>query len=128
MKIDTVFPSNYLKASDLNGQSVQVVIASVVMEQLDDNRRLVIYFQNKKKGLLVNKTNANNIAMVLGDDTDDWLGHPVTIYPTMVDFKGKSVEALRVNAKPQPRTSKAPPPPLAILEPAHAALDDEIPF
>src|SRR5215207_4540691 len=126
MKISDAFPSNYLKAADLNGRTVQVIIDHIDMETLGDDRRPVVYFQNKEKGLVLNKTNANNIAAVHGDDTDEWVGRPIILYPAMVDFQGRSVEAIRVNAKPQPaRTSKAPPPP---PEPTYADLDDEIPF
>lgn len=98
MKLGEVFPSNYIKASDLQGREVNVVIARAVMEKLGDDDKLVLYFQNRQKGMVCNKTNANRIALAYGDDTDDWIGREIVIYPDIVDFQGKAVEAIR--AKP----------------------------
>jgi hypothetical protein len=72
MNINEAFPSKYLKASDLQGGTVTVKIDRVEMEMMGDDRKMVVYFQGKQKGLVTNKTNANNIAALYGDDTDDW--------------------------------------------------------
>ncbi len=70
MKINEAFPSNYLKAADLQDREVTVTMADVKMEKLGDDSRPVLYFRGKEKGLVLNKTNANNIASRYGDDTD----------------------------------------------------------
>jgi hypothetical protein len=46
---------------------------------------MVVYFQGKQKGLVTNKTNANNIAALYGDDTDDWIGQKI-----MLNFRNGS--------------------------------------
>ena len=102
------FPSNYLKAADLEGQTVAAEISDIKKERIGDDDKLVVYFKGKHKGLVLNKTNANNIALVYGMDTDGWIGGAIQIYPTMVDFQGRSMEALRVKAMVN-RPKKAPP-------------------
>lgn len=141
MRVSEAFPSNYVKAADLNGKAVTVVIERVTIEDIGKDRKMVVYFQGKEKGLVTNKTNANNIALLYGDDTDNWIAREVVLFSAWVDYQGKSVEAIRVrgpasdrrgtpqqNGAPQQRA--APPPRQAAPQGgSHAAdLDDEIPF
>lgn len=96
MHISTAFPSEYLKAADLQGRNISVVIERVEMRDVGDDTKPVIYFRGKERGVVLNKTNANNIAMAYGDDTDAWTGKEVILYETMVDFQGRSVQAIRI--------------------------------
>lgn len=101
MRISTAFPSNYIKAADLQGQNVTVVIDRVAVEEVGDGHKPVLYFQGHEKGMVLNKTNSNNIAQAYGDETDDWIGAEVVMFPAMVDFQGKSVEAIRIRIPPR---------------------------
>ena len=66
--------------------------------------------------MVMNKTNASNIANVYGDDTADWRDQEIVLFSAMVDFQGKSVEAIRVRApQPKDRPRKADPSPPARL-------------
>lgn len=126
MKMSEAFPSKYLKASDLQGCTVRVIMDDIQTETIGKDTRPVLYFKGKDKGLVLNKTNAGNIAQVYGDDTDAWMGHPLDMFPTLVDYQGKSVDAIRVKApslRPQPR-------PTAPVKTDHVddGLDDSIPF
>lgn len=105
MRVGDVFPSNYLKASDLQNRNVPVVIARVEIEKIGEDRKPVIYFQGKEKGLVANKTNCNAIAAVYGDEMDDWPGCELILFPIMTDYQGKQVEAIRVRG-PQPKDRK----------------------
>jgi hypothetical protein len=96
MKVSEVFTSNYLAASDLQGAEPTVVIASVEVKEFDDGNKFLVTFQNKKKGLVANKTNSKRLAMLYGDDTDDWIGKEVVLYTDIVDFQGRQTEAIRV--------------------------------
>jgi hypothetical protein len=100
--INDVFPSKYLKAADLNGKTITLTIKDVGVETIGDDEKLVVYFNGKNKGLVMNKTNSNNIALVFGPDTDAWLEQEISVYPTMVDYQGRSIEAIRVKANPRP--------------------------
>ncbi|MGP1257068.1 MAG: hypothetical protein ACTS10_21810 [Kiloniellales bacterium] len=132
MRISSAFPSNYLKASDLQGHEPTVTIARVAMETVGDDHKPILYFQGKEKGVVLNKTNANNIAMLYGDETESWTGKPITLYSTWVDFQGKSVEAIRVRPPKNhhQQSHQAPPPPPEQNGDSHGGpgLDDEIPF
>jgi arabinogalactan endo-1,4-beta-galactosidase len=134
MKISAAFPSKYLKACDLQDRNFSVIMSTVELEDVgDSDRKPVLYFQGKSKGLVLNKTNSRAIAAAYGDDTDDWRGKSLVLFPAMVDFRGDTVEAIRVRAPKQVSSSPAnklneanPPPQQTIPEGGH--LDDEIPF
>jgi hypothetical protein len=123
MNINTVFPSKYLRASDLQGREITVTISHLTMEEFDGDPKPVAYFVGKEKGVALNKTNSTNIASAYGPETDDWQGKSVILYPAWVDFQGKSVEAIRIRPNPSGRTAAPPPPP-----PSTDGLDDSIPF
>lgn len=101
MKLGTVFSGDYLKAADLNDQEHTVVIAKVEVKEFDDGNKLLLTFKDRKKGLVANKTNAGRIAMMHGDETDNWIGKEIILYVDIVDFQGKPTEAIRVRAKKQ---------------------------
>lgn len=133
--IHDAFPSNYLKASDLQGQQPVVTIDRVEVEPVGRERQMkpVLYFINKEKGVVLNKTNANKIASLCGSpNTEDWHGFRVRLFSTMVEFGGDQVEAIRVKAAPPQAAQRqpvAPPPPAP--EPSDDApnlTDDDIPF
>ncbi len=96
MNIDDVFPSNFLKAADLQGQTPTVVIDRIEMQDIGEDRKAVIYFQGKQKGVVLNKTNATNISERHGKETGNWLGKKVVLFTAWVDFNGKSTEAIRI--------------------------------
>src|SRR3990167_4782183 len=104
MKVSTAFPSTYLKAADLQGKQVRVVIDRVGLEEVGDGHKPVIYFKDKDKGLVLNKTNANNISLVYGDEMDDWIGEQIELFESMVDFQGRTVPAIRVRVPRQSKT------------------------
>lgn len=100
MRTNQIFPSKYLAAADLNDEHLTLTISGAEMETLNEEAKLVLYFREREKGMVVNETNCKALEASLGsDDTDDWIGHPVVLYPTMVDFQGRQVEAIRVHEK-----------------------------
>jgi hypothetical protein len=72
MRMSSAFPSNYLRAADLQGRNVTVTIDRVAMEDIGGDHKPVLYFRGKEKGMVLNKTNGNNISAAYGDETDDW--------------------------------------------------------
>jgi hypothetical protein len=104
MDINEAFPGKYVKAVDLKGREVTVVVASVEFENINaaSDRKLVMHFQGKERGLIVNKTNANRLAHMFGPDTNDWIGKEIILRAETVEFQGKMVEGIRVKlVKPQ---------------------------
>lgn len=114
MKVSEAFPSNYLKADDLCGNNTTVTIASSELEEIgqgrDQKTKLVLSFVGKKKKMVLNKTNANTISKLYGDDTDEWVGERIILTAREVEFQGDMVLALRVSLqKPsQQVASQAP--------------------
>ena len=138
-KRDDVFPSKYLKAADLNGTPLVVTIVSAPMETLQspegkEQTKTILYLRGTKKLLPLNITNWDSIAAIAGDDSDDWAGHKIELYPTTTEMKGKTVDCIRVRAleQPKPATKQTKPAAKAKAKaqvpPAHDDLDDEIPF
>ena len=111
MHTSEAFPAKFLKADDLQGKSVRVVIERYEMEELPDgNRKPALYFVNKQRGMILNRTNSNAIEFDCGygPDMDLWIGKPIVLFSTMVDFQGKRVPALRVRPVPDtPKSAKA---------------------
>ncbi len=132
MKISTAFPSNYIKASDLNGKPWDMKIRTVAMEDLgqgsDKESKPVLYFDGVQKGLVLNKTNATNIAKVYGDDTGNWTGKDIQVFPTTTEFKGETVDAIRVRVVPEAQPEKQPEPQPTAAPMVHVELNDEIGF
>jgi hypothetical protein len=128
MKSTDIFPSKYLRAADLNGAEPIVTIDRVEMETLGDDRKPVVYFKGKDKGLVLNKTNFNAIEEISGrDDTDEWKGVKVKLFTAKVEFQGKRVPAIRVD-EPGSNAASVKRAPAAPVEPVDAPDDDEIPF
>jgi hypothetical protein len=135
MNINEQFPSKFLKAADLNGSQIVVTIKDCQVESIGEDKRPVLYFVGKEKGVVLNKTNATNIQDVYGPDTDDWTGKKVVLYTAYVDFQGRSVESIRIrkpkeselNGGNKPTQQPAHTPPQ--FEAGDPGIDDsDIPF
>jgi hypothetical protein len=114
MTVSEAFPSKFLKASDINGSEPTLVITSVVLEEVGQDRqeKMVAYFKGKQKGLVLNKTNSHALAGKFGDDTDGWTGKSVQLFSEPVYFQGRKTDGLRLRP----------------VAPAKQDLNDEIPF
>lgn len=130
--INDAFPSNYLKASDLKGRAIVVIMDRVEFEPVGQKKEMkpVLYFQGKEKGIVLNKTNANKIQSIADSPvTEDWKGRAIIIYPTETSFQGEMVDCIRVKAAPPGTRRPAPAAPLPEPEPEFQPLDDsDIPF
>lgn len=132
--LDNIYGGNTLKAEELPPTFRAVLkIESVSVQEFDNrdekgktDRKLVLRFENKEKGLALNITNANMMAEVTGTrDYERWVGHHVMLYRTMTDYAGRRVPAIRLDhptAAPQQPAPPPPPPPATVI------TDDDIPF
>jgi hypothetical protein len=128
-KVGDAFPSKWLKASDLGDARVVVTIENVEFHEIGQDKKEkkpVLFFKGKSKGLVLNVTNARKIVKITGtEEMNDWHGWPIMLYTTEVEAFGEMTQALRVREAPQ-RDGRpvAPPPP----PPPTPADDDEVPF
>lgn len=128
---DEVFPSKYLKASDLVGKPITVTIERAPLETLKnpegrEQAKTVLYFSGARKALPLNLTNWDACAEICGADTDDWPGHQIELYPTKTQMGGKMVDCVRIRP-PAQRSLQMSKPPAAGAQMADD-IDDEIPF
>ena len=104
MTRDELFPSKYIKAADLGGKPLMVTIKSATVEALNNPNgggqqdKLLLSFVNQPKKLVCNVTNYNSISDLHGDETDNWPGKRIELYPTKASVGGKSFDAVRVRA------------------------------
>jgi hypothetical protein len=124
--LEEVFPSKYLKASDLGGKSRTLKIAEANMETLKtldgrESTKVVLYFHDFKKLLPLNRTNFQMVQIVTGEkDSDDWHGHNIVVYPDQTSMGGKIVDCVRIKA---PKGKSAP---VDMAE--DGSPDDGVPF
>lgn len=119
MRRDQIFPSKYLKEPDLRGRDVTVTIDYVEQVRLQNKPALLLHFEGKDKALVVNSTIFDQVVGATGeDDTENWRGHRITLFPTTTEFQGRSVPVVRVRAqRPQPNNGRAKTPQQAPPDP-----------
>jgi (p)ppGpp synthase/HD superfamily hydrolase len=117
MKLDEVFESKWLKASDLTNGPAKATITEVGQTTFKDKttqqerKQLQLTFREFQKPFGCNITNAKKIAGILNSrDTDDWIGKTIVLYVAEVESFGETVEAIRVRAMKQqvPQQSSKP--------------------
>lgn len=109
----------FLYAFDLQGKEVVVTIERVTGGEVTGeggkkSKKPVCKFVGKEKKLALNVTNCKTIATLYGNETNDWAGKRIALYPTTTNAKsGETVECIRV----RPREPAAP---------KHSAKTDEM--
>jgi hypothetical protein len=137
-------PSNSLKAADLEGAELELTIESYVVREFDQTdektgeqykqKKPIFSFKGTDKTLVCNNTNREAIAYAYGPEMDDWVGKPITLYPTVVPFGHKNVEAIRVRvtkkatAKPKFLKDGAKPYDKEKYDERNPPPNDDIPF
>ena len=91
---------NYMNATDVPGPFTAKIIAVDMETMRDDTEKLCCTLEGTDKVLLLNKTNAEELAGMFGDDTDSWVGKSILVYTATTQFQGKRVKAVRVGKAP----------------------------
>jgi|ERR1035438_7217866 hypothetical protein len=98
-KLSEMFPSKYLKSSDID-VDYEVTIAEIAKDTVgqgdQQEEKFIVYFNEFDKGLVLNVTNGNLIAAQHGEDTAGWKGKKVVLSVEDVTFQGKVVPAIRI--------------------------------
>ncbi len=114
----------YMFAFDLKGRDVTLTIDKVTGGQLVGTggkkaKKPLCFFREGRdpKPLALNSTNCKTIAAMYGNEVEQWVGKRITIYPTVTNFGGETVECIRVrpqkpaaarNNRQAPAASEAP--------------------
>jgi len=93
-----LFP--YIIGDSLKGKTVTMTMSRAVTEKVtarnQTEEKIVLYFGETDKGLILNKTNAKIIARLYGPETDKWNGGKVTLYTEEVKAFGDTHNAIRI--------------------------------
>jgi len=102
MKLSEMFPSRFVRGEDLQGRSVTVTVARIQLERMRPSpqspevQKFVLLTVEGKKGIVLSKTLAAQISQVLGcDETEEWQGKKVTLYPEPLIVAGVERVAIR---------------------------------
>ncbi len=102
MDFDQLFPGRFIKSGEFEGRDVTLTISHVELEELEDDKgakkmKGIISFRETKKKGVINKTNGLCLRAMWGRETDEWIGHRVTLFPEA--YQGET--AIRVKGSPE---------------------------
>lgn len=102
---------------------------------MEREKKPILFFKEYEKGVVLNKTNSNNIAKLYGSETDDWPGKTVILGTEMVTYQGETKPSIRIWPPKRATQSKSVNRPLEKTmqtfddrNPPPRDLDEEIPF
>lgn len=127
-----LFP--HIMGESLLGKTVTLTMKDLVGEMLPtgkgkEEEKLVLYFVETDKGLILNRTNAKTIASLYGAETDGWPGNRISIHPEQIKAFGAvhctvRVDARRPNGNGKPKGQPVKPAPeAAVPAPADESTD-----
>lgn len=103
--------SPFIKGDDLE-EGERKVVTIKTAEEVDfpsGDKVPVISFLELEQKLTLNKTRIKKLVEILGDDTDEWIGKKIAIYPIDVQFNGKTMPGVAVAAPPKKLNPKLKP-------------------
>ena len=117
--------SPYLRADDIGDKIPTVTIKEVTTETMQDGeKKPCLWFENKSKGLVLNKTNSRNLTAAFATTkTDDWNGKEIELYVVETSMG----PGLRVRAKDGHRAAEEQQKQDAAAS-EDEYFDDDIPF
>lgn len=100
---DKYTKSPFLKGDDLEeGERTIVTIKTAEEVNFPSGDTVpVLSFLEVEQKLTLNKTRIKKLVELLGDDTDDWVGKKIALYPVDVQFNGKTVPGIAIASPPK---------------------------
>ena len=111
MNINEMYPKRYASGLDLNGKAATLTVSRITRESMQTPgvgqvEKYVIYFQETKRGVVLSRILAEQIAAALGTpETDQWTGKKVMLYPENISVAGSIRVVIRARA-PSPELPK----------------------
>jgi hypothetical protein len=95
--LDGAFPSRFLSSGDVEGKRFDAVIKRIDYEKMSDgSEKAVAFFEDMKKGCVLNKTRASFLAsLTKSKKFDDWIGTSVQISGGVTQLRGEEVACIR---------------------------------
>ena len=95
--------SKYFKAQDITAEK-KLKIKAVTEEEIgigkDKEKKLVVWFTNDPRGLVLNRVNNRTLRGALGDPVSGWIGKIIIAFPTQDEFRGRMVPVIRLRIPP----------------------------
>lgn len=115
MDVGLGFLGTYITAAELVGHEPTLTIDRVTLEKVESLKvqddagagkmkdRVIVYFRESKgdRGWLLNRTNAECIKELWGRETNDWIGHKLTLCTQSVRVGPKMEPGIRVKGSPE---------------------------
>ena len=104
MNVNQMFPKKYVAGDELPPTGIKITIASVKAEQMRKPGAgmvdgWVLWADKAKRAVVLTPTLARQIAQALQEqDTDNWTGRAVVLYPEPMTVAGQQVTAIRAKA------------------------------
>lgn len=98
----------FLKGEDLEEGERQIVTIKTAEEVNfpSGDTVPVLAFMELEQKLTLNKTRIKKLVEILGDDTDEWIGKKIALYPVDVQYNGKTMTGVAVGAPPKKHKGK----------------------
>jgi hypothetical protein len=138
MKRNEIFePGKYVKNHELGGEPRVRFIRYVGQEWLKDwktggqTKKGVLYFEDDDLGaLILNAGHWDVLAVLYGEESDDWIGKPIELFPTEVEVDGKTYQVVRLRKPSNSEEAEAAESKQHQQQkkPLHDELSDEVPF
>jgi hypothetical protein len=132
--LDECYGSKFLGAVDLGDKKIRARIVKVQKEKMrqqsgGERPKLVVYFANLDKPMVLNATNKNVLVDVLGRNPATWKGVEVGLFTVPTQYQGKPTRGLRLTVLSMPKAapvkpSSKPVKPAAAAEPPADDPDD----
>ena len=102
--------SRFFKADDVDGERrtrIKNVTEELTRVGAEKEKKLVVWFTNDERGLVLNRVNNRTLRAAFGDDTASWAGKVIIVFAMMVEMRGKMVPGLRVRIPPPKQSGQA---------------------
>jgi hypothetical protein len=142
---DDWYPSNYLKASDLDNGPLTLTVSEIRPQKMQDGKlKPCVFFQEDRRGLVLNVTNKNTLVLLTrSKNPADAVGLRLQLVQTDETYQGRPCKGIRIARAPapasavkegnapahsRPAAAKAVPAARAPADGAANDLDDSIPY
>ena len=110
MKFSEMYPKDRIYAADFQGKHVTLTFKSVTKELLgkgtpSEKTMPVWHFEETEKSLPAVLTNGVCARALFGDDSEEWIGHRITLYPEK-DTSGLADDGLCIRVAGSPELKK----------------------
>lgn len=102
MHYEKLFPGRFIKSADFDGKDVTLTVKNVRAEEIDDKTKAIMRFEETKRELVLNRTNAEALRVCFGPQVEAWVGKRVTFFPATIKdpFGEGEISAIRVRGSP----------------------------